>query len=50
VDPGLSLDERRRIARDHVGRQLEDIRARLRADARLDLRWELIEFEADGDA
>jgi len=50
VDPGLSLDERRRIARDNVGRQLEDIRARLRADARLDLRWELIEFEADGDA
>ncbi|MGA2528896.1 MAG: phage resistance protein [Acidimicrobiales bacterium] len=49
-DPGLSFDEKRRIARDLVGRQLEDIRARLRADARLDLRWELVEYEADGDA
>ena len=50
VDQGLSLDERRRIARVNVGRQLEDIRAHLRADARLDLQWELIELEADGDA
>jgi hypothetical protein len=49
VDPGMSLDERRQIERDHVGRQLEDLRARLRADARLDLRWELVDIEADGD-